>query len=205
VPGLGATHFTFNEYEVLKRLQPTRVNASYPWKNQEEWQSVLGDYRIAKTCLDVLLAFCDNKHPSAYDIAQLRETIHLPDVHGTARPMHELFIGNILPTTLASLGMPPLLHPKLGAHRLFKRRAWKLKPYTFESFFQALDLIGHSDAIYRGLWTWLREHWRSVPKKSLLRVSELPIWPARDGSVRKLKELCLPHDARIAAILSDTI
>jgi hypothetical protein len=119
--------------------------------------------------------------------------------------MCEMFIGNKLPTTLASLEMPPLLHPKLGAHRLFKRRAWTLKPYTFESFFEALDLTGHSDAIYRALWTWLREHWRSIPKKSLLRVAELPIWPARDGSVRKLKELCLPRDARIAAILSDTI
>jgi hypothetical protein len=67
------THVTFDEHDVIKRLQPTREKAYYPWKNQEEWQSVLGDYRIVETCLDVMLAFCDNKQPSAYDIAQLRE------------------------------------------------------------------------------------------------------------------------------------
>jgi hypothetical protein len=203
-PGWQTTHVSFDEHDALKRMQPTQ-DAYYPWPEEAAWRKELGNPRVANTYLDVLFAICEKTPPSNEEVIALRDAVHLPDTRGTARPISELFIGNELPATLGALGVPPLLHASLVEHRLFKRRNWKLRVYSFGAFLDTVDVSQHSEATRRELWTWLRRNWKRVPKKSAGRLAALPVWPARGGETRTLKELCLPRNPKIAQILSTVL
>lgn len=204
LPGWKITHVTFDQTDVLPRMQPTRVTGFFPWPDEAAWHKELGNPRLAGDYLDVLLAICDDRAPSSQEIRALREGIRLPDTRGTARPLSELFVGNELPPALASLEMPALLHTTLAKHRLFKRRDWKLRVYSFEEFLEKVDFSQHSDATRRTFLMWLRKNWKLVPKKSASRLAALPVWPAREGGTRTLNALCLPRRA-IAEVLSGAI
>ena len=157
------THVTFDESDAVDRLQPKRT-AYYPWPSDAAWQRGLAHPAAVNNSLDVLLAWSDNDPESLDDFVTLRANIYLPDSDGVARPMSDLFIGNGLPATLRSFGMPPLLHPAVGRHALFRRRAWRLKAYTFEAFFRVLR--GEFDpSKSAALWQWFVRHWSRVPKR----------------------------------------
>jgi len=204
-PGWQTTHVTFDEHDALKRMQPTQNGAYYPWPDETAWRKELGNPRVANTCLDVLFSICEKTPPSNEEVIALREAVHLPDTRGTVRPISELFMGNELPTTLGALGVPPLLHASLVEHRLFKRRDWKLRVYSFGAFLDTVDVSQHSEATRRELWTWLRKNWKRVRKKSAGRLATLPVWPTRDGETRTLKELCLPRNPKITKVLSTAL
>lgn len=203
-PGWEQTHVTFDEDDAVDRLQPKRATY-YPWASDAAWQRGLADPIAANNSLDVLLAWSNNDPKSLDDFATLRANIYLPDSDGVARPMSDLFIGNELPAALRAFGMPPLLHPTVGRHALFRRRAWRLKAYTFDAFFHGLRAAGLEASKSAALWQWFTRHWSRVPKRSLREATLLPIWPGRDGAYRPLNHLCRPRNARIAEILSGAI
>jgi hypothetical protein len=202
--GWEQTHVTFDEADAIDRLQPNRT-AYYPWPNEAAWRRGLANAATANHCLDILLAWSDNDAETIGDVAALRAKIYLPDSDGVARPMSDLFIGNELPAALRTFGMPPLLHPTVGRHALLRRRAWRLKAYTFDAFFEALGAQGLEPSKSEGLWQWFAKHWSRVPRRSLRKVGLLPIWPARDGVYRTLNDLCRPRNPKIAGILSKAI
>jgi len=204
-PGWTITHVTFDDDDVLKRMQPTLAGAFYPWPEETAWRKELGNPRVVRSYLDVLLAICNRRALSAEEVKALRDGMFLPDSRGIARPMSELFFGNELPPALGALGMPPLLHGRVAKHRLFKRRDWKLHAYSFRAFLETVDFSQRSEAIRLAFWTWLRTTWKQVPKNSAGHLAALTVWPARGGGTRALKELCLPRNPKIAVVLSSAI
>lgn len=204
-PGWQLTHVTFDEDDAVKRLQPTRSDVYYPWSDDQQWRAELSKPRQVRKYLDVLLALCENEPPTPAETAALRSTIHLPDTRGGVRPMSELYIGNELPNGLAALGAPALLNAELAGHRLFKRRDWRPRRYSFEAFLQKINFLEQPESTRGIFWEWLRKNWGEVPKKSAGSLASLPIWPSRAGSTHTLKELCLPRNAKIADTLSRAV
>ena len=203
-PGWQISHVTFDQHDVLARMQPMG-DSYYPWSHEGEWQTELANPRLATKYLDVVLAICETEPLSPVEINELRKTIYLPDTRGTARPMAELFIGNELPPALAALGMPAVLNAGLAKHPVFRRRDWKLPAYSFQAFLQKIDLSHQPEQIRHAFWIWLRKNWKRVPKKAAGSLSALPVWPDRGGGMRTLKEFCLPRNPKIAEVLSSAI
>jgi len=200
--GWTETRVRFDEVDVLERLQPRTKSAYFPWLDEQTWRRTLGDPNVARTCLDVIVATCEQKPMSLEEVSTLRSNIHFPDTTCVARPLSEMFLRTRLPLALAPLRMPPLLHEHVGAHRLFKKRPWHLKPYTFTDFLELIDFEAETESSRRKLWSWLRKNSASVPRACWPRLAKAPIWPASDGHTYALSQLCLPRDRRIAEVLS---
>lgn len=175
MPGWEVTHVTYDEYDVLRHLQPARWTPYFPWPTREAHQAALVDPEVASLCLDVVLDYIQHQTIDSAEMEQLRTHVHLPDNRGLARPLCELFTSHDLPPAIAPLGMPALLHPRLVAHQLFSRRAWKLCRYTLETFFEKVDLQTQPEPTRRGLWQWLSKNWQHVPAKAWRRIAQAPV------------------------------
>ena len=58
----------------------------------------------------------------------------------------------------------------------------------------------------RSFWTWLRDNWRTIKRRqTLIRTTNLPIWPSANGNLLPLNGLCEPRSARVASIMGDAI
>lgn len=204
-PGWKETHVTFDERDVLHRMQPTALHSFFPWNCEDEWRRCLGNASVVKRCLDVLLVATLSKGISSQDIVDARKNIYLSNSVGQPVLMSSLFIGNQLPTSLASLGMPPLLHEDLADHAIFRRTAWRLATFSFEALFDLLSSKAHAPETRRHLWNWISKNWGQIPKRLLSRIAQLEIWPARDGTLKRLGQLCLPRDSRVADVLREHV
>lgn len=204
-PGWSATHVTFNENDVLERMQPAHQKPYFKWNSEQEWQRRLGDNKFSYRCLDVLAAICDKKEIAAQEIHGLRARIFLPDGKGIPRPMHTLFVGNEMPPALGILGIPPLLNKEIAAHPLLRRRPWRLQAYSLSTFLESADLNAHSDALRQTFLDWLRKNKTQIPTQFRSRLASWKIWPDRNGSLHVFEDLCLPRNSKIAGILANSV
>jgi hypothetical protein len=206
-PGWCETHVTFDEEDVVKRMQSGHEESYFfRWTSEQAWQTNLGDGAFSQRCLDVLAATCEKNPKLATErIEELRMRIYLPDTQGTARPVEELYVGSEMPPALAALGTPPLLHKRINSHALLKRRAWRLKAYSLVTFLESADLNAHTDTTRHAFFEWLRRNWAQIPKQYNGQLAGWRIWPDRTGSLHTLAALCLPGDPKVAAVLAGII
>jgi hypothetical protein len=202
-PGWKETHVTFDEADVLNRMQPVDGEPYFPWRSDEEWQKSLGDIRFTQCCLDVLAAICEHDPPK--DVQDLKKKIYLPDTKGNVRPMNEMFVGNELPSALGILGIPPLLSTRIAAHPLFRRRSWRLQTYSLNAFLESSDLNEHPDSLRRVFFEWMSKNRAQIPVRFKSRLGMWAIWPDRSGSLHKFESLCLPRNPKISDILADSV
>lgn len=204
--GWKETHVTFDEDDVLRRMQPAHGDPYFEWISDESWQRCLGNSDFSRRCLDVLAATSEKTDSLSPEIIEkLRKSIYLPDTHGTARAMNELYVGNEMPPALSVLGIPPLLNRRIVGHPLLKKRAWKLPTYSLSTFLQSADLNAHPETIRHEFFVWLRENWVQIPKQFNLQLATWSIWPDINGSLHTLEALCLPRNPKIAEILDNAI
>ncbi len=203
--GWEKNHVTFDEKDAINRLQPS-IDGCFPWQDEDAWRLELGDPNMVNILLDVLLKRmkCGEKL-SVEDIQDLQKNMHLPDVHKNAIPYTELYSGIDLPTDLPNVMIPPILHPKVARHTLFRIRNWKPQQYKFHNFLEDSNLENSDEAIRQKFWQWIRKNWRSVPKKSWPRLAKIPIWPDQKGNLFPLSKLCYPKQSRARTILSEVL
>ena len=195
---------TFDENDVIERLQPKLTANWFPWKDEAEWQTVLGNPSIAKIYLDVLYAtILRNKLQSE---SKVRENIYLPDDGYIARPLVEMFSGVGLPPNLGQREHVPLLHLDLQGHRVLKKRAWKPKPFELEDYLDRAQLQTAPLAERRAFWNWLRKNWRTVkPRQVLVQIASLPVWPSANDDLVPLDGLCEPGINRVASVMGSAL
>ena len=134
------------------------------------------------------------------------EHTYLPDENNNARPLVEMFSGVGLPPNLGQREYASLLHPEIQGHRVLKKSAWKQKPFRLDDYLDRVKLQTASHEERRSFWTWLRKNWRTVkPRKTLVRIASLPVWPSADGDLVTLNSLCEPRSNRITSTMGNSI
>lgn len=195
---------TFDENDVVARLQPKLKTEWFPWKNETEWKRTLGNPSIAKAHLDVLWLTISRKELESE--SEVMKNTYLPDDNSTARPLTGMFSGVGLPPNLGQRDYAPLLHPELQGHRVLKRRSWKPKRFGLDDYLDRAQLEMASLAERRSFWTWLRKNGKTVkPRQTLVRIASLPVWPSTSGSLVPLDDLCEPRSKRATSVMGNAL
>ena len=194
---------TFDENDVIDRLQNKGEDCIFPWKDESEWRSSIGDAAGVSKFLDV--TYLTTQNGKLEDEEQVIDNVHLPDSNSELRPLRELHSGVKLPPGLENNHVGPILYDSLRDHRLLRRQAWKPKPFTTDDYLDHADL-GRATVDQRKIfWRWLRGNWGQLKPQTLRRLAILPIWPNDSGCPRKLSELCKPQNRRIASLMGDAL
>ena len=195
---------TFDEGDAIQRLQAQQEAEHFPWKDESEWQAALGNPRVAKAYLDVTYETIQRRRLKSE--SEIIENAHLPDAACRAQPLKGMFSAVNLPPNLAQRGYVPIVHPELQDHRLLKKRAWKLEPFTLDDYLDNVCLETASLSDRKSFSTWLSNNWRIVRRRqTLIRIADLPVWPSSNGSLLPLNSLCEPRNARVASIMCDAL
>ncbi|MCY3912591.1 MAG: hypothetical protein OXG43_05005 [Chloroflexi bacterium] len=195
---------TFDENDVIERLQPELEATYFPWQDNVEWQAVFGNPSISKVYLDVLYETIQRNKLATE--SEVRENIYLPDDKSRARPLVGMYSAVNLPPNLGQQDYVPLLHPELQAHRLLRKRAWKPEPFRLEEYLDKAQLEKASLLERKSFWTWLRDNWKTIKRQqTLIRITNFPIWPSANGDLLPLNGLCEPRSARVTSIMGDAI
>ena len=195
---------TFDENDVVKRLQPKLTTKWFPWKDESEWLTVLGNPSIAKAHLDVLWSTISRS--GLQSELEVRDNTYLPDENSNVRPLKEMFSGVGLPPNLGQREYAPLLHPALQGHRVLKRSAWKPKLFRLDDYLERAQLQTASLSERMSFWTWLRKNWRTVkPRQTLVRIANLPVWPSANGDLMPLDRLCEPRSLRVSSVMKNAL
>ena len=132
------------------------------------------------------------------------EALKIPDIHGRATSIQALYFNSLLPSNIPGLCLPPILHPDLVTHRIFKRRKWHRQKYTMTRFLES-DALRNTDEKTRGkFWKWICKNERRVVRERP-KLADLAIWPDENGDLRKIFDLCNPRSPAIGEILADSI
>ena len=194
---------TFDENDAIGRLQPKVDSEFFPWAGDSDWQTALGKPSVVRRYLDVVWeAACRGCLEDEEEIAL---NAYMPDHSSMARPFPEVFRAVDVPRSLNWRESVPLVHPDLQSHRLLRRRAWKLRPFGLGDFLDEAKLHSAPLSDRRSFWEWLSRNSASVDRPTLRRITELPIWPAVDGTFRPLGALCEPRSASVGRILDGAI
>ena len=194
---------TFDENDVIARLQYQEEDCIFPWKDESEWKSSISSAATARKYLDVAYLATQNGGLEAEE--QVIENVHLPDSNSELRQLKTLYSGSILPSGLQNRKVGPILHHALGDHRLLRRRGWKPKPFTIDNYLNQADLENATADQRKSFWHWLRGNWRQLKPRTLRRLAMLPVWPNTSECPRRLDELCEPADRRIASVMGNAL
>ena len=203
----GDSHITFDETDVIARLQPMYEADYFPWNNDGEWTRELGNPNIICLYLDVLTAIYE--HGSVIEnLDSFLENAYLPDTTSTPIPVKKLYAGINIPSDLPIEDIPHMLHPTISNHRIFRKAGWKRPRFTFSDFLKRAA-FDKADEQKRALfWCWLKSKWKLIkvkPWNPWLTLAALQIWPDTSGTLWTLSELCNPKRKSIALILEGYI
>ena len=194
---------TFDENDVIERLQPAIGAKYFPWDDESDWKNSLGDVPTARKYLDVVY---ERIHTSAIaSEAAVAQNAYLPDDDYGVRPLGSMHSAVNLPPNLPERQAVPILHGDLQSHPLLRRKSWKPNPFSLDDY---LDLASLEDAASEDRWTfweWLRDNTRQVKDQQLRKIKNLPIWPSDDGDLLTFEEFCKPPTRRMESILGDAI
>ena len=201
--GFGGRVITFDENDVIERLQPKLEAEHFPWTDESEWQAELANPSVVRVYFDVALKTIQRGQVES-EQGLLRNT-YVAAQDGHAQPLADMFSGLSLPPNLGQQDSVPIVHQELQDHRLLKRRAWKPKPFTLAEYLTRNQYETASTNERMTFWLWLRSNWRTVKRETLLQISALPVWPGSNGELLTLDSLCEPRSTRVSAILSGAI
>ncbi|MBI0477025.1 hypothetical protein D9601_16865 [Sphingomonas sp. MA1305] len=189
--GWGKDHRRFDEGDVLERLRVIEAE-HYPWASKAERATVLGDPARAAAHLDALLPSLERLPTKSRPAG---EDAWLPDTSGTLHALGELRRGASVPAGLVGLDTPPVVHPALRAHSVFKLDGWKLARFALIDLLRGGSLDASTPAVRRRFFAWLSTQPDEIGRDDWPVLRALPIWPATDGTLRRFDELCLPDPA----------
>lgn len=194
--GFLTAYSTFDEAAAVGRL--TAVGKHYPWPDAATRFRALSDPGTVNRILDALLPYAERLRGEKKIIA--RANVELPDSRGKPTPLLDLKLGIALPSGLPGFEPPPVLHPEVASHAMFRTCLWRLPTYGLN---EALDagVLKHADTATRtAFFAWLIEHERDVDAGHWQRLKGVPVWPDATGEPRAFEDLCRPESGRIAAL-----
>ncbi len=199
-PGFPDLFLTFDETDALSRV---KGEGNRYFDAPDDLAREMSDPIRAYAYLDIIAASAECEEKGA--ASQVQGMLLLPDARGHATEFHELFSSAPLPTDIPGLRIPPLLHPVLAAHPLFRQKSWRLPRFTLATFLAQATLDEADESTRRRFWEWLNQYPGRLSSSERTRLAEIAIWPDTDRQLRPLRDLCAPRSARMAQALGDSI
>ena len=201
-PGFAEDFVTFDENDVFDRV----TAGGNPYfgaivDSEREFAEPL----ISRFYLDLILLALDKCDWKGGKEEKLAQSLLLPVINGQATPKASLYSSAPLPFDVPGLHLPPILHPKLISHPLFRRQRWRLPKYTMAKFLESDALPVASEDVRAQFWQWLCQNVHHVPPRERSKLAELAIWPDENGSLARISELCAPRSRRVGAVLAGFI
>jgi len=200
--GFGETFVTFDENDAFRRVTDGGNEwFDAPSEPETEFTSPL----VARAYLDLIQSAL--KHDSCDgDIeVKLQDALFLPEANGQPRPFRELRSSAALPSNVPGLTLPPILHPGLADHPLFRHRKWHRPRYTMEDFLEEGTLQSSDEETRTRFWNWLSRNERYIKPGERSKLADIPIWPDDESRLCPISDLCDPRSARMANMLRDFI
>lgn len=199
--GFGEVFVTFDEDDAFSRL----AEGNDYFGSLSEPETDLAHLFIARAYLNVIHSALEQRCCDEDTETALQGALLLPDSSGQPVPFHALHSCTLLPPDVPGLMFPPILHPDLATHKLFKRRKWRRPPYTMTSFLKSGALENADEGTRKLFWTWLRRNQRQIRQRDRPKLANLAVWPDDQGRFCTLEELCGPRSRRVAIVLGDFI
>ncbi|RVD18150.1 MAG: hypothetical protein EOS73_09835 [Mesorhizobium sp.] len=187
--GWKVDHLRFDEQHVLERISGPN-GEWFPWASEREWRRILGQADVATAHLDALLPILTKAEQKNRASSQ---GIHLPDGQGSLHPFPKLKRGVSLPSGLMGVELPPVIHPDLRNHAVFRLEGWKLQNYAFRNMLAEGNLPERSLTIRRRFFDWITKHADEIVLADWPLLKALPIWPTTDGTLQLFESLCQPE------------
>ncbi len=200
--GFGRAFVAFDEEDAFSRLTDGGNNN---FGGLSDPKAELAPPFIARAYLDLIHAALRNESCDDDTQKGLQDALILPQRNGRTAPFRMLHSSAVLPSDVPGLTFPPILHPALTGHPLFRQRKWHRPRYTMASFLQSGSLQNADEDTRRLFWTWLRRNERRITPRERPKLANIPIWPDDKGNLRSLSDLCDPRSPRVARILRDFI
>ena len=193
---------TFDESDALARATGG--------KNQ--WFGAIGDREaefsepfIANACLDVIeTGIAAGKWDDDKEDEFIKEIL-LPNLEGGVTPVHLLCASAPVPPEVPGLQLPPVLHPDIVDHRIFKRRKWRRPKFTMSEFLASGCLQTADENTRRAFWGWLQQNRQHVGQRERPKLADLAIWPDVNGELCPIPDLCEPKSPSIGNALGNSI
>ena len=200
--GFGEEFVTFNQKDVIDRVTS---DGNQWFSGIAEPKREYGEPTIARAYLDLIKRVLDECEPDAENEDSIVSALHLPDVHGQATPLLNLYSAVLLPSDVPGLSIPPILNEGLVTHTLFKRKKWRLQKFTMAELLKNGDLQAADQSIRRQFSKWLLRNGRNISKRDRPKLADLEIWPDNRGNLCKVSDLCEPRSRRVRTMLAGFI
>ena len=194
---------TFDEMDVVHRItsESNKWFGAIPIRSKEFAEPVL-----AKHYLDLIARAIVNKENFRKNHEdELLEALLLPDNHGQAQPLDNLYSDYFLLSDIPGLDIPPTFHADIIDHPLLKRKKWRRPKYTMRTFLDGDSLQVANENVRTQFWHWLRKNTSLVSLQDRTKLADLPIWPDNCGHLRTLSSFCAPPSRKVQSILSSFI
>ncbi|MES2120502.1 MAG: hypothetical protein V4513_08005 [Pseudomonadota bacterium] len=196
LPDWGSDRATFDEEDALNRLLDFD-RSDYPWASEDSWRAGLSDPSVVRPILNAIFDAPSKPEPP--------DDLFLPDSQGEPQPFDTLYWGLRIPADLPGVALPPLIHPALADHPIFRRKAWKRPLYRFEDVLDEVSSQEITADTAQALFRWLVGHAGDVPSSIWPRLKQLPIWPDENDEHGELDRLCLPSNSTVERILGSAL
>ncbi len=200
--GFGEVFVTFDQEDAFSRLTDGGNDYFDARSNSE---AEFAHPYMARAYLDLIHTALANDSCDEATQKALQDALQLPDLTGQPAPLRALHSSAVLPSDVPGLNFPPILHPALAGHPLFKRRSWHRPRYTMASFLESGALQNADVETRRLFWSWLRRNERRITPHERPKLAEIPVWPDEKGRLCALDDLCDPRSRRVASVLRDFI
>ena len=200
--GFAEVFVTFDEKDVFDRV--IGKGNKYFAKIADPGREISEPF-IARVYLDLKNLTLDNGECDKDKEGELFAALSVPDNRAQPIPLRNLWSSAHLPIDVPGLNLPPILHPDLVAHPLFRREKWKRRKFTMAKFLESGVLHEADQDTRTRFWRWLRQNAKHVPRAARPKLADLAIWPDENGHLCRISDLCEPRSRSVGAVLADYI
>jgi hypothetical protein len=150
---------TFNEEDVIQRLQPEDDDGSFPWESENQWRAHLSHADHVRKYLDIVQLALRKGKVTPAEIDSLRENGRLPDLDGEIAAWDHLHRASEGMQAVPGVEVPRQVHPMLENHPILRRGKLALRPFRLDEFLIGLDFTETDTAGRDHFFRWfLRNH-----------------------------------------------
>jgi hypothetical protein len=201
-PGFGEVFVTFDEDDAVSMATGEGNDYFAASENRKEQ---FAKPLLARAYLDVIKDALDKEELESKVEDELQASLLLPDMRSEAVPLHDLHSSAPLPSNIPGLRLPPLLHPDVASHPLFRRKKWRRPSFTMAKFLEGNTLEESDEKTRKQFWEWLRLNEGRIRPHERNTLADMAIWPDINKEFCKLAELCDPRSRSVTTVLRESL
>ncbi len=201
-PGFAKDFVSFDENDAFDRVT---ADGNRYFSGIADPEREFSEPFIPRMYLDLIRLALDKGELAEEKEDALVSALLLPDVHGKATALPDLYSNVSLTPDIPGLRLPRILDPGLTAHALFKRKKWKIQKFTMAEFLESGTLYAANEQTRKKFWQWLHRNGRNIARRDRPKLADIMIWPDEEGRLCKISDLCAPPSGHVGTVLAGFI